>query len=90
MRRCPKLGDRVRYLGGSVVGPCVGTVVAIYPAFEGDAFDGRPTGKTLPEAEWHVGVRVDAVPERWCYGDSERFAPAVASLRLARVSRKAA
>lgn len=90
MRRCPKVGDRVRYPGSIVVGACEGTVVAIYPQFEPDAFEGRPTGKLLPEAQWHVGVRVDRVPVPWCYDDSDRFAPAVAVLRPVARSRRAA
>jgi hypothetical protein len=30
MNKCPKIGDRVRYIGGLVVGPCTGTITAIY------------------------------------------------------------
>lgn len=81
MRRLPKIGDRVRYVGAIHVGPCVGTVVAIYPEFEEGA-DGRLTGRYLPESSWHVGVRVDAVPVPWCY-EGDRFAPALSMLRAA-------
>jgi hypothetical protein len=83
MDKCPKIGDRVSYLGGLVVGPCTGTVTAIYKQYRyPDDFDWdsdetpRAIG-TMPEYLWHVGVQVDSKPEKWCYGDADGFAPEV-------------
>ncbi len=95
MNRAPKVGDRVRYVGGVVTGPCVGTVEAIYKKelWPDDFYDDpdavagvthKPTG-LAPEKDWHVRMRVDELPERWPYGGASGtdniFAPAVASLR---------
>jgi len=84
MRKCPAIGDRVRYIGGPVVGPCTGTVEAIYPTEEWDYECDRPTGRYKPEHEWQVRMRVDALPTPWCYGSRTAFAPEVSKLRRLR------
>ena len=83
MDRVPPIGSRVRYAGSLVVGPCVGVVVAVYPSDEwNDALD-KPTGRFLPEREWHVAMRPDKRPALWCYGNNDTFAPQVSKLRRA-------
>lgn len=87
MRKLPKIGQRVRYPGSEVVGPCEGVVHAIYPTrdYDEDA-DGEPIGlgRERPVTQWHVGVTVEKLPEKWCYTGTNRFAPCVAELELAR------
>ena len=34
----------------------------------------------LPERQWHVSVKVDVIPETWCYTVTDRFAPQVSTL----------
>lgn len=36
----------------------------------------------LPERQWHVSVKVDVIPETWCYTVTDRFAPQVSTLTL--------
>lgn len=98
MKRCPKIGDRVRYPGGTVVGPCTGIVTAIYEqnAYDSALYDDamsiddeqdyyhalrRACIGLAPESEWQVAVKVDIKPEKWCYGESDTFAPEVRELR---------
>lgn len=84
MRKCPKIGDRVRYKGSLAVGPCVGAVTKIYIQYTWDndksdswnALHGAP----LAEFEWHVAMRPDVLPERWAYKGNDTFAPQVADL----------
>ena len=87
MNRCPKIGDKVEYPGGPVVGPCTGIVTDIYKKYRyPEDFDWdsdetpRPIGE-LPERDWHVSLRVDKKPSKWVYGDSDFFAPDVKSLK---------
>jgi len=87
MSKCPKVGDVVSYAGAVHVGPCKGVVTAIYPTFEWDEERDRPTTATLPEREWHVGMKPDALPSPWCYTGSDTFAPAVSALKLIRKAR---
>jgi hypothetical protein len=97
VNKCPKIGTRVRYIGGLVVGPCTGTVTAIYETidYDQDILDDhtedddagwfaalrRANRGLRPQSEWHVGLKVDAKPEKWCYGESDSFAPEVKDLR---------
>jgi hypothetical protein len=86
MNRCPKIGDRVRYKGGLVVGPCTGTVLRIYERdtwaedIDWDAPDVIP-GETIhpiglaPERDWQIAMKCDERPSPWCYGDDLVFAP---------------
>lgn len=80
MRCCPKIGDRVKYDGRGANGPCSGTVTAIYPTYEYDEINDRPTNRARPEIEWHVGMKPDVLPEKWCYPGRDTFAPCVAML----------
>ena len=86
MKRAPNMGERVYYPGNSVIGPCSGTVVRVYPehAFRDDRSDewNALHGKLLPESRWHVAVKLDALPERWCYTGIDTFAPSVADIEL--------
>ena len=97
MNKCPKIGDRVRYVGGLVVGPCTGVVTHIYKniAYDQDILDDamdsdedewfaalrRAERGLRPESEWQVTLKVDQKPEKWCYGKDDRFAPEVKDLR---------
>jgi hypothetical protein len=99
MKQCPKIGDRVRYPGcfdedghPYHVGPCVGTVTAIYPRdtwaddVDWDDDDTEPGVNTFPtgvapESKWNVAVKCDERPNPWCYGDDLVFAPAVEDLQ---------
>lgn len=84
MIRAPKIGERVAYVGGLTVTACTGVVTAIYPTYYYDEDDNgdaiRETG-TRPEREWHVAVKVDAIPDKWPYTGRDQFAPDVARLR---------
>jgi hypothetical protein len=88
MNQCPTLGARVRYPGGTVVGPCTGTVVAIYEEYRYAEVDDnasdeelrRARRELLPERQWQVSVKVDAIPQMWCYTGTDRFAPQVSTL----------
>ena len=98
MNHCPKIGGRVRYPGcfdecgrPYHVGPCVGTVTAVYERDTwGDNVDWDdpdvepgvnvfPTGRA-PENQWHVAVKCDERPVPWPYGDDLVFAPSVGDL----------
>lgn len=91
MKRCPKIGDRVRYKGGLVVGPCTGVVTAIYEKdtwsddVDWDDPDVEPGVNTFPtgiasEEHWSVAMKCDTRPSPWCYGDDLVFAPEVKRL----------
>lgn len=84
MKACPKVGDRVKFKGNIVVGPCTGVVERIFKQEEweddDDGIDIRPTGRMMPEKNWHVAVKVDAIPEKWCYDERGVFAPEVCDL----------
>jgi len=75
VKRAPAIGDRVSFPGNLAIGPCTGTVYTIFPA-HGDR------GRLLPEEQWHVGVKVDAIPRKWPYLQREKFAPQVSTLTL--------
>ena len=89
MNKCPKVGDKVSYPGGLVVGPCTGTVTAIYVSHYSDYLEDedcdeeiyRKRRGPMPEREWHVAVKVDRVPEKWCYTGSDTFAPEVKTMK---------
>jgi hypothetical protein len=87
MNRCPKIGDRVKYPGGLVVGQCVGVVTKIYVKHEWDEDQSDRWnalyGKPLPEREWHVAMRPDVIPVKWAYTGSVVFAPTVDDLEPA-------
>lgn len=88
MMKCPKLGDRVLYKGGPMVGRCVGIVTAIYPSTEwdenkSDAWNAL-YGKPLPESLWRVAMKPDELPKKWSYPDNDKFAPKVADLKPAK------
>ena len=84
MKRCPKVGSRVRYPGGPTIGPCVGVVVRIFVKHDfnedrSDAWNAM-NAKALPEDQWHVAMKPDVLPEKWCYTGNDKFAPMVADL----------
>lgn len=83
MNKCPKIGDRVKLKPDHRFGPLTGTVMAIYPT-NNDVFDEEGDfvrrGPPRPEREWHVGLKVDAIPECWSYPGTDRFAPEVCEL----------
>lgn len=87
MKRAPKIGARVRYRGGPVVGPCVGVVERIYvqTAWDEDRSDewNARNAPRLPESQWRVRVKPDAIPAKWCYSGQDAFAPSVAELEPA-------
>lgn len=86
MKHAPKVGDRLRFVGNSVVGPCVGTVLKIYRSYrhpadwDWDRDDPPPRIGLAPEWEWHVAFKPDALPDPWCYVDNDKFAPCVCDL----------
>jgi len=84
MKRAPKVGQRVKFNGSVVVGPCVGVVEKVYVhhTFNEDMSDewNARNGKPLPESEWHVRMRPDTLPERWCYTGNDVFAPSVSDV----------
>lgn len=84
MRKAPKIGTRVQVKRGHRYYPCVGTVMAIYPTYEYDDENDRPTNRLEPEREWHVGVKVDSIPQGWGYGERDRFAPPVSEIEQIR------
>lgn len=84
MRNAPFIGQRVRFAGSSVVGPCSGVIEKVYVKHtfnedESDAWNAR-NGKRLPESQWHACMRPDTLPAQWCYQGSDVFAPQVADL----------
>lgn len=87
MKKAPKVGQRVRFKGSVVVGPCVGVIEKIYVRHtfneemsdEWNALNGVP----LPESEWHVRMKPDLLPELWCYAGNDCFAPPVSDLEPA-------
>lgn len=83
MTKLPKIGDKVKYSGGLVVGPCEGVVTRIYPAYRWDDDLERETWDLLPESEWSVELQVISLPSKWCYS-GDRFAPEVSRLTAAR------
>lgn len=100
MRKCPRVGERVRFVGNLVVGPCTGVVEKIYQtvAYDEAQLDAaqeldedreyyaalrRAERGLKPESEWHVSLKVDVKPEKWCYGDYDKFAPEVKELARA-------
>lgn len=84
MKRCPKIGQRVKFIGNSVNGPCTGIVTAIYKAEEWDLEKDRPTGRLLPESQWSVCLEVDVLPQLWCYIDCNKITPQVQYLQRVR------
>ena len=85
MKTCPKIGDRVRFAGNYVTGPCVGTVEHVYKQRQyhedkGDYWN-AVHAPFLSQDQWHVRMRPDVKPERWPYGDSAVFAPEVRALQ---------
>lgn len=80
MKRCPKIGDRVRCAATCIHGAFTGTVHAIYPNREWDE-EREQEGALLPERLWQVGVTVDAIPEPWPYPSTNRIAPTVKDLQ---------
>ena len=89
MKRCPKIGDRVRVAANCVRGACEGTVHAIYPSYEWDESDDHEKFPHVaePESEWSVGVTVDKVPAIWPYPSTNKVAPSVRSCSLIRGDR---
>lgn len=81
MNRVPKIGDRIELPESLTHGPCLGTVIKIYPAYRYDDINDRETTELLPEREWHVCVKVDTVPARWPYTGTDLIAPEVSALR---------
>ena len=84
MQSCPKIGDRVKYKGGLAVGPCIGIIEKVYPSekWEDDGeYDIRPTGRYMLEKNWHVRMKVEKIPEKWCYGQDGVFSPEVCELQ---------
>ena len=86
MNKAPNIGDRVRFAGNGVVGPCVGTVTRIfkehrYPDdFDWDSDENPRSIGFKSEREWHVAMKPDRRPSPWAYGDSDTFAPEVADI----------
>jgi hypothetical protein len=86
MNKAPKVGSRVKYKGSLVVGPCVGTVLHVYPQnryapdtdWEDDSIP-RIIGLE-PESKWHVRLKVDSIPTPWAYDQDGVFAPEVSKL----------
>jgi len=61
MRKFPKIGTRVKYKGGLLIPPLVGTVTEHYPG------DGE-----MPDS---VAIKPDVLPENWPYPGYDCFAP---------------
>ena len=76
MKTLPPIGTRVRYRGGRVVGPCVGTIQKHFPDFDPDTLRERP----FNPQQWHVSIEVEKLPKRWPYPGTRNFAPAVAEI----------
>ena len=86
MKKAPKVGQRISFKGSSVVGPCSGVVEKVYVhyTFDEDMSDqwNARNGKPLPEAQWHVRMRPDDLPQQWCYTGQDVFAPQVSDVEL--------
>ena len=85
MDKCPAVGQRVRFVGNLVIGPCTGVVKHIYPSYqwEGDIRGAViPADRLCPESEWHVRLLVDEIPAEWCYRKDGIFSPLVSELEL--------
>jgi len=84
MNKCPKVGDRVKYPGGLVVGPCVGIVTKIYVRHEWDEDKSDRWnalyGKALHERDWHIAFKPDTIPEKWAYKGNDCFCPLVSEV----------
>jgi hypothetical protein len=84
MNRIPKIGERVRYEGSSVVGPCIGIVKRIYPALdpapgqdESDD-DCRYVKAPFDPERWQVAMEVEGdLPSPFVYPNTKQFAPAI-------------
>lgn len=81
MRRCPKIGERVSVDASRTHGAFTGTVTKIYPEYVYDEQSERETSALLPEAQWHVCIAVDKVPEHWPYLGTNLIAPEVSALK---------
>lgn len=90
MDRMPEIGERVKYKGSSVVGPCVGVVRAIYPSHvpapgQDEDDDGCRYVQGLFDPEhWSVAVEVEGeLPELFVYPNTNRFAPTISDIETA-------
>lgn len=87
MERLPNIGERVRYKGSSVVGPCVGTVARIYPAHdpapghdESDD-DCRFVQAPFDPERWAVSFEIEGeLPTPFVYPDTRSFAPRISDI----------
>lgn len=84
MRKCPKIGDRVKLKVGHRYGELVGRIYAIYKTHDDrydEAIDEVIPGPLRIEATWHVGFEVEgSLPSNWAYIGGNRFAPEVGEL----------
>lgn len=86
MNRLPKIGERVRFKGSRVVGPCTGTVRQHYEEYrypkgaDWDSDDAPAPIGLAPVEQWSVSVVVDEIPTPWPYGGRNSFAPNVSEL----------
>ena len=83
MTKLPAIGSRVKAIYGNATQfvpkrECTGTVVAHYRGF---TYRDEETGELI-EVSDHVGVKVDAKPDWWPYGETDRFAPGVENVEL--------
>lgn len=84
MDRLPKIGERVRFAGNTVVGPCVGTVTRIYPSHvpapgqdEEDDNCRYIQGPFDPE-KWRVALGVEGeLPTPFVYPNTKSFSPSI-------------
>lgn len=60
-----KIGQRVRFKGNKVIGPCEGIVIKIWPP---DDFD-------EPDYPGQITMRPDVLPQPWPYINYDIFAP---------------
>ena len=59
--------------------PRTGTVLKIYPAYEGERLRQKP----FSPDEWQASVRLDQVPANWPYPNTDKFAPLISEIERA-------
>lgn len=88
MDNLPKIGERVKFAGSSIVGPCTGIVRRIYPSHvpapgqdEDDENCRYVQGPFDPE-HWHVSFEVEGeMPTPFVYTETRCFAPTIAEIQ---------
>ncbi len=87
MNRLPEIGERVRFRGSSVVGPCVGIVRRIYPSHvpapgqDEDDENCRYVRGPFDPQHWSVAFEVEGeLPTLFVYPDTNTFSPSISEI----------